>query len=87
MENETLAIEKLDFTIPVLGEATVQSQILLSREKDDYLSNYVQDNQYIFYNIETGVDPHSDFTQKQLLEKAGPSRLQSWLRPRIRRAV
>ena len=72
MEKETLVMEKLDFTIPVLGKATVQSTIHLSKERDDYLSNYVQDDQYILYNIETSVGSHSNFAQKELLEKAGP---------------
>lgn len=65
--------EELDFTIPVLGKATVQSPILLSKGTDDYVASYVDDDQYVFYDIETSVGaPSHNFTQRELLEKAGP---------------
>lgn len=67
-----ISMEKLDFTIPVLGEATVQSPILLSKEKDDYIANYV-DDEYIIYDIEAGSNAATrSFARGELLEKAGP---------------
>jgi 6-phosphofructokinase 1 len=70
---KTISMQKLDFTIPVLGEATVQSPISLSKGRNDYVANYVDENQYILYDIETskGV-PAYKFEQSGLLEKAGP---------------
>jgi 6-phosphofructokinase 1 len=66
-------MEEVDFTIPVLGKATVQSPILLSKGKDDYVASYVDDNQRIFYEIETSMDvPSADLGRGGLLEKAGP---------------
>jgi 6-phosphofructokinase 1 len=66
-------MEKLDFTIPVLGKRTVQSPISLSKRKDDFVADYVDDDQCIVYNIETGRGaPAPSFTKSNLLEKAGP---------------
>lgn len=65
--------QELDFTIDVLGKPTVQSPILLSKQSGDYLANYVRDDQYIIYDIETGPDaPGRSFARSELLEKAGP---------------
>jgi len=70
-----LAMEKvkLDFTIDVLGKPTVQSPTSLSKHKDDYLADYVTDDQYVLYDIEAaaGAPPRS-FESNGLLEKAGP---------------
>ena len=64
---------ELDFTVPVLGEPAIKSPIRLSREKYDYLANYVGDDEYIIYDIETAPDaPARTFGRSELLEKAGP---------------
>jgi len=64
---------ELDFTIPVLGEAAVKSPIRLSREKYDYVANYVGEDEYIIYDIESRPDaPARRFGRSELLEKAGP---------------
>lgn len=66
-------MEELDFTIPVLGKATVQSPIRFSEKNEDYVSSYVDDDQRILYDIETTVNtPNHSFAQSALLEKAGP---------------
>ena len=66
-------MEQLDFTIPTLGKATVQSPISLSKQQGDCLANYVQDDEYVRYDIETSADATpADFELRGLLEKAGP---------------
>jgi len=68
-----IVVEKLDFTVPALGKATVQSPISLSKQRDDYIANYVADNQCILYDIEANRDaPAYSFGHSELLEKAGP---------------
>lgn len=65
--------QKPDFTIPVLGKTTVLSPISLSKKRGDYVANYVDDNQYIIYDIEAAADaPGQSFARSELLEKAGP---------------
>ena len=69
-------MDKLDFTIPVLGKATVQSPILLSEGNEDYVSSYVDDDHRIFYDVETTVNAlNHSFVQSALLEKAGPRKI------------
>ncbi len=66
-------MEELDFTIGVLGEAAVKSPISLSTKSDDYIANYVSNEEYILYDIETTAnEPGRSLGQSQLLEKAGP---------------
>ena len=66
-------MKDIDFTIPVLGDRTIKSPVGLSKEKGDYLANYVPENQYILYDIESsGKVSARDFNPNELLEKAGP---------------
>ena len=66
-------MEKLDFTIPTLGKATVRSPILLSRQNSGYAANYAVDDQYILYDIEATENVSSrNSAEARLLEKAGP---------------
>jgi 6-phosphofructokinase 1 len=66
-------MKKPDFTIPVLGEPTVQSPISLSKYGGNFISSYVSDDQYLIYDIETGPDVLScGFNRSELLEIAGP---------------
>ena len=66
-------MKDIDFTIPVLGDRTIKSPVGLSKEKGDYMANYVHENQYILYDIESsGKVSARDFNPNELLEKAGP---------------
>jgi 6-phosphofructokinase 1 len=66
-------MKNLDFTIPSLGKRTVQSPISLSKRGGDLMSDYVNDDQRIFYDVETTADaPAPSFAQSELLEIAGP---------------
>lgn len=64
---------KLDFTIDTLGRPTVSSPVSLSKATDDYMANYVDDDQRILYDIESNADTSdSGFAKNKTLEKAGP---------------
>ena len=65
--------EKLDFSICVLGEATIASPIPMSKKRGDYIADYVSDDEYILYDIGAqGNERSRSFARSELLEKAGP---------------
>ncbi len=65
--------EKLNFAIDTLGKCTVPSPISLSKEEDDYIANYVTDDQHILYDIAvTGNKQSLSLDKQRLLERAGP---------------
>lgn len=65
-------MEKLDFTIPVLGKPTFQLSSM-SNKKDIWRTSYVNDDQCILYDISVSK---GSFTRENsphnLIEKAGP---------------
>jgi 6-phosphofructokinase 1 len=66
-------MDKLDFSISVLGKATIESPIKLSKVIGDYIANYVGDDERIIYNI--GITESSSvpyFEHDELIEVAGP---------------
>lgn len=66
-------IEKLDFTVPSLGECKVKSPILLSKVFGDYSANYVSDNSYVRNSISVYEDSKGEaMDSSNLLQKAGP---------------
>lgn len=68
-----MAKVRVDFSIDVLGQATIQSPVLLSKQTGDFVADYVGDDEYILYDIETRADgPARRFERSELLEKAGP---------------
>lgn len=65
----------LDFTIEKLGPCKVQSPLHLSTRLNDFVSNYVSDDDYIIYDIDQNMSEDSrdiSFSKGKLLEKAGP---------------
>ncbi|MBD3422333.1 MAG: ATP-dependent 6-phosphofructokinase [Chitinivibrionales bacterium] len=65
-----------DFTITALGTPRIQSPISLSKEMDDYLANYVSDDDRVIYDIITRRDNNQlSFPTEELLERAGPREL------------
>ena len=65
-------MQELDFSISVLGEPTIQISAI-SEKRDVWHTSYVDDDQYILYDIavsngksEVSVD------RSNLIEKAGP---------------
>jgi 6-phosphofructokinase 1 len=62
-------MKKLDFTIPTLGKPATQSPVSLSNQNNDYVANYVSDDDRVLYDIESV--PSAD-DPPAMLEKAGP---------------
>ena len=62
-----------NFKVNVLGDAKIPSPIKMSKIYGDSLANYVRDDEYILYDIDTRPDePGKSFARENLLEKAGP---------------
>ncbi len=62
-----------DFSIPVLGDAKISSPIKMSKVKGDSFAAYVNDNEYVLFDINThmgksGIELHSS----EVLQVAGP---------------
>jgi len=65
-------MKKLDFTIPVLGKPTLQFSSM-SQKKNIWQTSYVDDDQYILYDISvTRSSSTHNNNQHNLIEKAGP---------------
>lgn len=69
--------EFLDFSIETLGPCKVPSPIHLSTRINDFVANFVNDDEKIIYNIDQCLTPgceriDSSFEVTQLIEKAGP---------------
>ena len=67
----------IDFSIENLGPCKLPSPLHLSTRLNDFVANYVDDNDKIIYNIDqkleaNGTDLKAVFVREQLLEKAGP---------------
>ena len=67
----------IDFSIENLGPCKIPSPLHLSTRLNDFVANYVDDNDKIIYNIDqkleaNGTDLKAVFVREQLLEKAGP---------------
>lgn len=65
----------LDFTIETLGTCKVPSPLHLSTRLNDFIANYVSDDEYIVYDIDQKVSAESGITEPkccQMIEKAGP---------------
>ncbi|MFC1586005.1 ATP-dependent 6-phosphofructokinase [Fibrobacterota bacterium] len=62
-----------DFTVSVLGKSTVKSPIDLSRERQEGIAHYVNDEDRIVYHLIINSDSSKKaFKKKEMLERAGP---------------
>ncbi len=69
---------EIDFSIETLGPTKIQSPLHLSTRLNDFVSNYVKDDEYIFYNIDLQQSSpriSAEFDKSRLMEKAGPREL------------
>ncbi|MBQ1265260.1 MAG: ATP-dependent 6-phosphofructokinase [Proteobacteria bacterium] len=67
-----------DFTIDSLGHCKIPSPIHLSTRLNDFVANFVSDDERIIYDIDeqlSGDEVTSTFSRQQLVEKAGPREL------------
>jgi 6-phosphofructokinase 1 len=66
-------MDELDFSIPVLGQTTVDSPVRFSKVHGDYIANFVGDDERVIYAIDAPRDCSSrQFSPRELMEKAGP---------------
>jgi len=71
---ESKAFLKYDFDISNLGEPKIVTPIVMSTSKGDGLANYVDDNDRLFFSVDT-VDNGKEYRDpliKDTVEKAGP---------------
>lgn len=71
----TSTSSSIDFTIERLGQARLVSPLHLSTRLNDFVANYVGDDEFIMYDIDHALDGESlklNFKRSHLLEKAGP---------------
>jgi len=66
-------VSSFDFSIQTLGPCTIPSPIHLSRQKGDFISDYVSDSHRIAYQVD--VDLRQPAKTPDLLEVAGPREL------------
>jgi 6-phosphofructokinase 1 len=81
-------MQEHDFTIEKLGPCTIKSPVKLSKSSDDFMANYVLDEDRIIYNLSlTHVPQTCSYSPADTLEKAGPREMiffdPSWLRAAI----
>lgn len=69
-----MSLQKIDFSIPSLGEAKISSPIMMSTTHDDGQADYVTDGDHILYSIDTDIDKegHPVPRHEETLELAGP---------------
>ena len=69
-----MSSNKIDFSIPSLGEAKISSPIMMSSTHDDGQADYVTDDDHILYSIDTDIDEkgHPVPRHEETLEVAGP---------------
>ncbi|MDR0539246.1 MAG: ATP-dependent 6-phosphofructokinase [Spirochaetaceae bacterium] len=76
MSNEEKTVKtqasKLDFTIEELGPRNIRSPITMSKNKGDFIANYVSDNEFILLKPEVQLGEQHTFDRSQLAERAGP---------------
>ena len=62
-----------DFTVPVLGQAKLDSPIQMSSVLGDSIANYVTDDEAFLFDIAATMnDGKIEYSKKELLEQAGP---------------
>jgi len=65
--------KQFDFSIASLGPCKVKSPIQLSSVEGDFIANYVTDDEFIRYRLDTTMDDVvGPCARSELLEKAGP---------------
>ncbi|RKX75222.1 MAG: ATP-dependent 6-phosphofructokinase [Spirochaetes bacterium] len=65
--------ERINFSVPLLGERKVVSPIKMSTILGDLIANYVGDDEFILYDVEARpLELRQTYRKEELLEKAGP---------------
>jgi len=78
-------VSRFDFAIPTLGSCSIPSPIHLSRQKGDFISDYILDSQRVVYRVDVDLTQSSQVPD--LLELAGPREKITFDPGRVRAAI
>jgi 6-phosphofructokinase 1 len=70
MENKSA--DDFDFTIEELGPRNIRSPITMSKNKGDFIANYVKDDDFILFNTNVNIGEGLNIDRSKVLERAGP---------------
>jgi 6-phosphofructokinase 1 len=63
---------ELDFSVPVLGRCSIPSPITLSTKTGSSLANYVEDDEFVRFDVNAKEGDQGNLDRSRLFEKAGP---------------
>jgi len=64
--------EDMDFSVSVLGKCSIPSPIVLSTRMGDSLANYVEDGDFVRFDVDAREGAQESLDRTRLFEKAGP---------------
>jgi 6-phosphofructokinase 1 len=67
--------EESDFSVSTLGRCAIPSPIVLSKRVGDFQANYVDDDEFVRFEVDTQEGDQGKLDRTQLFEKAGPRKL------------
>lgn len=76
-----------DFAVPTLGPCSRKSPITLSTRMDDFIANYVSDDQRILHELVVPADTDLRFAPWEMLELAGPRECIYFDPPKVHAAI
>lgn len=62
----------MDFSVSVLGKCSIPSPIVLSTRMGDSLANYVEDGDFVRFDVDAREGAQESLDRTRLFEKAGP---------------
>jgi 6-phosphofructokinase 1 len=65
-------METYDFDIPSLGPTVIPSPMSLSRAQDDFIADYVHNDDFILYDITAKGGKNIPWNRRGLMERSGP---------------
>jgi 6-phosphofructokinase 1 len=65
-------METYDFDIPALGPTVIPSPMSLSRAQDDFIADYVHNDDFILYDITAKGGKNIPWNRRGLMERSGP---------------
>jgi 6-phosphofructokinase 1 len=66
------SVENIDYTIEELGERNIKSPIIMSSVKNDFIANYVTDEQFIRPDVDVILGAQTPVKRSEVFECAGP---------------
>jgi 6-phosphofructokinase 1 len=68
-------MESYDFDIPSLGPTVIPSPMSLSRTQDDFIADYIPNDDFILYDITAKGGKNIPWNKRGLMERSGPREL------------